>query len=350
MIRSRWLWLSVCLAACTDAPLVPRDPAPAVVHNAVVDAELAGALAGAGATDQLDVIVTFDPAATTGDLLQSAILDLGAGALGYQHLPMVAASATSTQIGFLAALPGVRGVYLASIEQPYTVEAITSVQADRAYSLKAGLLPVDGRGVGIAIIDTGIDATHPDLTLGSKTVQNVHTAGSSKDIYEFQGRDPITGLKTPKELKKGAKLWVENVANTDISGSGHGTHVASTAAGSGAASGGKYHGIAPRAHLIGINASAPGGFPEALILAAFDYIIDKRKDYNIQVVNNSWGSAGAYDPSEPIPQAAKAAHDAGITVVFAAGNDGPDQNTMNRRSVAPWVMSVAAARMISSRQ
>lgn len=341
MIRSRFYVLAVVLAACSDAPLMPDHPGIAP-QPSVVDQELALALANAAPADRIEVIATYDAATTVGDVLQAAILDLGAGALGFQHLPMVAALATPAEVAAMAALPGVTGVYRAGVEQPLNREAITSVNADQVYAYSPGV-GFDGKGIGIAIIDTGIDATHPDLALGSKTVQNVHTAGHTKDFYEFAGRDTLTGLKTPKELKKGAKLWIENVANTDISQSGHGTHVAATAAGSGAASAGRYHGVAPRAHLIGVNASTPGGFPAVLILAAFDYLIEKKKDYNIQVVNNSWGSAGAYNPNEPIPQAAKALHDHGITVVFAAGNDGPDQNTMNRRSVAPWVISVAAA-------
>jgi serine protease AprX len=341
MIRSRIYVLAVVLAACSDAPLVPDHLKP-VQQATVLDHDLTLALVSAAATERLEVIATFDPATTLGDVLQSAILHLGAGAIGFNHLPMIAALATSAEIAAIGALPGVTGVYLATVEQPLNVEAVTSVNAAQVYAYSPGV-GYNGKGIGIAILDTGIDATHPDLALGSKTVQNVHTAGHTKDFYEFAGRDTLTGLKTPKELKKGAKLWIENVANTDISQSGHGTHVAATSAGSGAASAGKYHGVAPGAQLIGVNASAPGGFPALLILAGWDYILEHQKDYNIQVVNNSWGSAGAYNPNEPIPQAAKVLHDKGITVVFAAGNDGPDQNTMNRRSVAPWVISVAAA-------
>lgn len=335
--------LTLAVVACQDSRPAPTEPAARPLASVAVDPALSDALAGASATETFEVVVTYDEAITTGDALQSAILDVEAGALGFKHLPMVGALATRDQVSAIQALPGVRGVYLGAVEQPLNREAVTSVRADEVYTLQAGGGGIDGSGIGVAILDTGVDASHPDLALGSKTVQNVHTVGDSKDFYEFAGRDTLTGLKTPKLLKKGVDLWVENALNTDISASGHGTHVAATTAGSGAASGGKYAGIAPGAHVIGINAATAAGLPTLLILAGFDYILEHRKDYNIQVVNNSWGSAGAYNADEPIPQATKALHDAGITVVFAAGNDGPDPNTMNRRSVAPWVISVAAA-------
>src|SRR5258706_298776 len=77
-------------------------------------------------------------------------------------------------------------------------------------------------------------------------------------------------------------------------------------------------------------------------LAGFDYILDHQRQYNIKVVNNSWGTTGAFDPKDPINEATKKVTSRGITVVFAAGNDGPAQNTLNPYSVAPWVISVAA--------
>src|SRR5439155_1450161 len=121
---------------------------------------------------------------------------------------------------------------------------------------------------------------------------------------------------------------------------GHGTHVAGITAGLGTASGGYYTGVAPGAKLIGL------GTGDILFifwaLAGFDYILDHQQAYNIKVVNNAWGTSGPFDPKDPINKATKKVHDKGITVVFAAGNDGPDQNTLNPYSVAPWVIGVAA--------
>ena len=99
---------------------------------------------------------------------------------------------------------------------------------------------------------------------------------------------------------------------------GHGTHVAGTAAGDGTHSGGLNKGVAPDANLIGVGA---GDILFVLFaLAGFDFILDNAEKYNIQVVNNSWGSTGEYDALDPVNVATKKLYDRGIAVVFAAGN------------------------------
>ena len=345
---NRWIVLTAsCLVvtACQDrsVPLAPATDTPperitrSVSASAIdVDPALTTALATASATEQLEVIVAFDPALTTAGAFTDAVQLTGAGVIGFKHLSMVAALATPAQVSAIQALGGVRSIYLNTAQELLNKEGGESINADDVHALG-----ITGKGVGIAILDTGVDGLHPDLAYPSKTVQNVKAGANTKDVYEFAGRYETTGLKTPKPVKKGAELFVENLANTDTD-NGHGTHVAGTAAGSGAASGGKYSGVAPGAKLIGISAAVGGSLPTLLLLAGFDYIIENRREYNIQVVNNSWGSSGAFRPTSPIAIATKETHDAGVTVVFAAGNSGPAQNTLNPHSVAPWVISVAA--------
>ena len=340
----RWPMLTLSFlaaAACQDSPLPVAPVAPGAVAPSLgsaidVDPALTAALAAAGSEDRLEVLVVFDAAATTAQAFADAVQLTGAGVIGFKHLPIVAALATPAQVAAVQALAGVRSVYLNTNQELLNKEGAGSINADDVHALG-----ITGKGVGIAILDTGIDGEHPDLAFPTKTVQNVKVGVNTKDVYEFAGRDATTGLKTPKPVKKGAELFVENLPNTDTD-NGHGTHVAGSAGGTGAASGGKYAGVAPGAKLIGVSAAVGGSLPNLLLLAGFDYIIDNRREYNIQVVNNSWGSAGAFSPTSPVAVATKATHDAGITVVFAAGNDGPAQNTMNRHSVAPWVISVAA--------
>jgi hypothetical protein len=77
-----------------------------------------------------------------------------------------------------------------------------------------------------------------------------------------------------------------------------------------------------------------------------DYTLVNQYRYNIRVCNNSWGTTLAnnpYDPNDPINTATRMMHDRNITVVFAAGNDGDAPDMINPFSIAPWVISVAAA-------
>ena len=151
-----------------------------------------------------------------------------------------------------------------------------------------------------------------------------------RDLVTFDASEPAPG----------GELFVANVASSETS-VGHGTHVAGIAAGNGSNStNGFYKGVAPDASLIGIGAG------DILFvfwtLAGMDYILDVREQHNIQVLNNSWGSTGVYDPADPVNVATRKLYDAGIAVVFAAGNEGPGENTLNPYSAAPWVISVAA--------
>lgn len=296
---------------------------------AALDPALENALAGAGNADTLEVIINFDEARTTTGALTDAVLALGAGVLQFRHLSMLAALATPAQIAAIRALPGIQSLYLNRQLEYLLAESIPSIRADAVHTMG-----ITGRGVGIAILDSGIDGLfNPDVAYPAKTIQNVKILADPGDLFTF-----ATGGSTGP-VSQSTAIFVENVPNSETS-IGHGTHVAGIAAGSGAASGGKYTGVAPGANLIGIGA---GDVLFVLwVLAGFDYILDRQQLYDIQVVNNSWGTSGEFDPEDPINEATRAVHDAGIAVVFAAGNAGPEQNTLNPYSVAPWVISVAA--------
>src|SRR5439155_879324 len=181
-------------------------------------------------------------------------------------------------------------------------------------------------------------------TASLEVIANYDETLTTRDAVSNAMLDLGAGVVTfkgpaPKPLKQGLDIFAENLPNSETS-VGHGTHVAGIAAALGSASSGYYTGVAPGANLMGV------GTGDILFiffaLAGFDYILEHQKAYNIQVVNNSWGTSGAFDPKDPINKASKTVHDHGITVVFAAGNEGPDQNTLNPYSVAPWVIGVAA--------
>src|SRR5690606_719042 len=104
---------------------------------------------------------------------------------------------------------------------------ITRVAADNDLRNANGGLPLNGRGVTVAVLDTGLNSTHPDLA--GKVAQNVR-------LNDLQSAP--AGFTEP--------FPVEGVANTDLV-SGHGTFVGGIIAGSGNASGGKFEGVAPGA-------------------------------------------------------------------------------------------------------
>src|SRR6266540_1990371 len=295
---------------------------------------LTAALAAAAATDTLFVVVQYDEAATTGAALAARIMDLGAGARALAQLPFVGALATAAQVGTIATLPGVvrvsanRQLRWLSVNRSALAmldESVPTIKADQA-RVRYG---VNGRGIGVAILDSGIDGLYQlDVQYPSRTVQNLKILANGRDLVCFKGV-PCPG-----------SIYVENLANSETS-VGHGTHVSGIAGGNGTMSNGLYTGVAPGSNLIGI------GTGDILFifwaLAGFDYILQNQDRYNIKVVNNSWGTSGPFDPKDPINVATKRVHNRGITVVFAAGNDGPDENTLNPYSVAPWVIGVAAS-------
>jgi serine protease AprX len=298
---------------------------------APLDPALEEVLGGATDADTLEVIVNFDGAQTTERALTDAVLRVGAGVIQFRHLSMLAARVTVAQVAAIRALPGVQSVYLNRQLQYLLAESVEAIRADAVHALG-----ITGRGVGIAILDSGIDGLfNPDVAYPTKTIQNVKAVADLRALFTFANESGVGS----GPINQGAAIFIENLPNSETS-TGHGTHVAGIAAGNGTASGGKYTGVAPGASLIGIGAG------DALflfwVLAGFDYILEHRQAYNIQVVNNSWGTIGEFDPDDPINEATRAVHDAGIAVVFAAGNTGPRQNTLNPYSVAPWAISVAA--------
>jgi serine protease AprX len=299
----------------------------AALLPAVVDSHLEKALETA--TGSLQVIVTFDgegaPSTPQLDLLKKLGISTG---VTMKSLPIAGVLATKDQIKQLASAEGVKSLYLNRKLEYYNYDstALTGVdkaKTDAAMQKANGGFPLSGKGVGVVVNDSGVDGTHRDHQFGKNLVQNV--LGSTNLASLAPGILPVSHL--------------ENVVNTDTN-SGHGTHVAGTVGGTGASSSGKYEGVAPGADLIGYGSGAA-----LLILdgiGGFDYAITNQSRYNIRVITNSWGGSGDFDPNNPINIASKAAHDRGITVLFAAGNEGPGENTHNPYAKAPWVISVAA--------
>jgi serine protease AprX len=294
--------------------------------SAVVDPLIGKAL---NTASSLEVIVTFkgdgSPSSSQLSLLETLGIETG---ISMKSLPIVGVIATKDQIEKLAINPEVQSIYLNKKLSYFNADAtaITGVdkaRTDDSFRQANGGLPVSGKGIGVVVNDSGVDGTHKDHELGKNLVQNVMASTNLNALAP--GLLPIT--------------YQENVPNTDTN-SGHGTHVAGTVGGIGAMSGGKYEGAAPGADLIGYGSGAALFVLDGI--GGFDYAITHQQQYNIRVITNSWGSSGDFDPNDPINIASKKAFNRGITVLFAAGNEGPGENTHNPYAKAPWVISVAA--------
>ncbi|MEV7992147.1 S8 family serine peptidase [Streptomyces sp. NPDC086077] len=161
-----------------------------------------------------------------------------------------------------------------------------------------------GQGVDVAVLDTGIDASHPDLA------------------------DRIAATES----------FVPGEDVTDRHG--HGTHVASTVAGTGAASGGTEKGVAPGASLhIGKVLDDFGSGQDSWILAGMEWAA---RDQNAKVVSMSLGG-GATDGTDPLSEAVnRLSEETGALFVVAAGNSGPAPYTVSAPGAADAALTVGA--------
>ncbi len=183
-------------------------------------------------------------------------------------------------------------------------------------------LGYDGSGVGVAIIDSGITQWHDDLT-------DPGVIGSQR-VAQFV--DFVNGQTVPYD---------------DY---GHGTHVAGIVAGNGFDSSGARAGIAPGARLVVLKALDSSGTGRVSdVIAALDYVVNHKGQFNIRVVNLSVATA-VYESytSDLLAQATRQAVEHGIVVVAAAGNRGrssghPQYGGITAPGNAPWVLTVGAS-------
>lgn len=168
-----------------------------------------------------------------------------------------------------------------------------------------------GKGIGIAILDTGI-YPHPDFTMP------VNRIAAFKDI--------VSGKASPYD------------------DNGHGSFVAGVAAGSGYASSGIYKGIAPEASIVSVKVmDSQGNGKSSAVLSALQWVSENYNKYNIKVVSLSLGSsAGELHRDDAMVKGAEALWSRGITVVVAAGNEGPDPRTITLPGTSPMLLTVGS--------
>ncbi|GHF94160.1 S8 family serine peptidase [Streptomyces zaomyceticus] len=186
--------------------------------------------------------------------------------------------------GFTAA-PNARAAAPAKVWLDGRVKAAMAESNEQIGTPKAWEAGLTGKGVKVAVLDTGADLAHPDL------------AGRVTESKSF-----IAG---------------QEVADRN----GHGTHVASTVGGSGAGSDGKEKGVAPGATLaVGKVLSDEGSGSESEIIAGMEWAA---KDIDAKIVSMSLGSREPSDGTDPMAQAVNTlTAETGALFVIAAGNSG----------------------------
>ena len=164
-----------------------------------------------------------------------------------------------------------------------------------------------GKDVTIAYIDTGI-SSHLDFCLKrNRIIKFVDLVNGKKRNYDDNG---------------------------------HGTFVSGVGSGNGITSGGKYSGIAPLSNIVSIKALNQNGEANAVtILDAMQWIYDNVKKYNIKVVCMSFGSEPLGN-NDPIMKGAEVLWNKGITMVAAAGNSGPEFETIKSPGISPKIITV----------
>ena len=356
-LRTAFITAAVLALALSNLPgrvgIQVGDGAASAAATVKIDSQLTRFFATRAPGVTAPVVITYakKPGAAEFSRLQLAGINRG---FATRELPMVIADMSVAQLAAVRQQPGVVSIYGNRILKPFTnasrtfigaAQAGRDAQVTKANKSNPGF-PISGKGIGIGYIDTGIDGTHKDLTYGKKTVQNV-IQPLSETVVGDAGLVLGVGISIGDILHSTGfvpPIYVENQPMSDVE-SGHGTHGAAVAAGTGEQSGNFYGGVARGAHLIGLNAGNEMGLPTVAIIGAYDYLLANQYAYNVRVINNSWGSgldAEGLDPSNPVNVATRVSHDRNITVVFAAGNSGDTPTSINPYSTMPWTISVAA--------
>src|SRR6267378_5172609 len=299
-------------AAETQTGLQSVDPELAVLLNRLTD------------DSNVDAVIVYHHLPTDAD-----IADLQAiGVLGgtrYRALPMISVTTTKRRIAAISHLPAVRSLYSNRTFQwnlepaARNLTGVERVRRNSDLTMSNRGLPVSGRGVTVAVLDTGVDGTHGDLS--GRVIQNLKLADT---------QSLGVGFNYP--------VAAPSLANTDQA-YGHGTFVAGVIAGNGQQSGGKYAGVAPNANILGLSA---GDASLVFVLSGLDYLLTNGAAFNVRVVNCSFSANTVFDVNDPVNIATRMLTDNGVNVVFSAGNTGPGTDTLNPYSIAPWVISTGA--------
>jgi serine protease AprX len=301
-------WTRAAVAAATAAALVAGIVAAGTAQAAPSTS------ATATAQRELRMIVQ----ATPGHLTEAEAAVAAAGGQAGDALPMVdgfEARLTAAEAATVRNSAAVRAVTpdeaITFEELTYDATTTASNFVKTANITAAWTKGGQGAGVGVAVIDTGISS-----------------------MNDFAGR-----------LVLGPDLSGEG---TTVDSYGHGTVMAGIVGGSGADSagrtGGAYTGVAPKTTLVSVKVAGRNGVTDvSTVLQAMHWVSAYKDQFNIKVVNLSWGTPSTQDPKvDPLNYAVERLWQQGIVVVAAAGNSGPNAGTILKPGDDPVILTAGA--------
>jgi serine protease AprX len=247
---------------------------------------------------QLNLIVSYRPSVERTQRVQEMNASGEMTVLAnYRILPLMAVRVSASGLYQLEQDPAVERIW-----PDLPVRALLDKSVPLVHAPSVWLDGYTGKDMRIGIVDTGVDTNHPDL------------AGRVVQSADFTGEGPRDA-------------------------NGHGTHVAGIAAGSGAASGGRYRGVAPEANIYAAKVlGANGGGATSTVIAGLEWAAQQ----SVHVINLSLGSSTSSDGTDALSEACNTLMARGYVICAAAGNEGPYAYTVGAPGAASQVITVGA--------
>ena len=179
------------------------------------------------------------------------------------------------------------------------------IEAQAAYRLS-----LYGEGVGVAVVDSGVNDRHPDLK--GRVVYSYNYLTNSRDAADDCG---------------------------------HGTHISGIIGGTGEASGGRYQGLAPRCHFVSLKIlDSRGNGDSVSLIRALYWLMEHGKEYDVRIINISVGGRVPQERMRTeLIQAVEEAWDAGFVICAAAGNQGPARASITVPGTCAEVITVGSS-------
>jgi subtilisin family serine protease len=234
----------------------------------------------------------------------------------YEYSPAMAMTVDAGRLRQLMDSGNIAGVFEDTMNQAFLADSVPLIGGPASRAGGAG-----GKGVSVAVLDTGIDASHPFLQ-GRVVAEACFSSTGMQGQAKLKSTCP--GGAT-SEVGRGA---ARPCATGDCS---HGTHVAGIIAGKGA----NFTGVAPEAGLIGVQVFTMYDLPDGRtalggatsdVIRGLEWVYSVRDTHKVAAVNMSLGG-GQFKQvcdkeGQPYAPILKLLHDAGIAVVVASGNEG----------------------------